>query len=94
MTINKIPNLDEIMSRVQEFASTWAMVGSRFDDGSAMDNAVECKAEIRALLAKYEHGQQDTVIEALIADDAYAVSFQTIGQYRAALIKKLGGVHG
>ena len=29
------------------------------------------------------------VLEYYLADDAYAASFQTMGQYRAALLKKL-----
>lgn len=43
---------ESIMTKIQEFASTWAVVGGRFDDGSAMERAEECKAEIRAILSR------------------------------------------
>lgn len=44
-------NVEEIMNKVQEFASTWAVVDGRFDDGTAMERAEQCKAEIRTMLA-------------------------------------------
>lgn len=51
-----------IMTKVQEFASTWATVDGRFDDGTAMDRAEACKAEIegmlRAALAAQPSGQR------------------------------------
>ncbi|WP_051975388.1 hypothetical protein [Cupriavidus necator] len=45
-------DVDAVMTKIQEFASTWAVVGGRFDDGSAMERAEECKAEIRAILSR------------------------------------------
>lgn len=39
-----------IMTEVQEFASTWAIVDGRFDDGTAIDRAEACKAEIDRML--------------------------------------------
>lgn len=42
--------IDDLMEKIQEFASTWAVVGGRFDDGTAMERAEESKAEIRAIL--------------------------------------------
>lgn len=45
-------DVDAVMTKIQEFASTWSVVGGRFDDGTALDRAEECKAEIRAILAQ------------------------------------------
>lgn len=57
-------SVDQIMSKVQEFASTWATVGGRFDDGTAMERAEACKAEIRTLLV--QHGAPATVRNATL----------------------------
>lgn len=43
--------IDEIMSDVQSFASTWALVGGRFDDGSMHNTAEAQSAELRNLIA-------------------------------------------
>lgn len=39
-----------IMEKVQEFASTWATVDGRFDDGTAIDRAEACKTQIGYML--------------------------------------------
>ena len=39
---------DEIMGMVQEYASAWSLVGSRFDNGHGM----ECAEEARSALLK------------------------------------------
>lgn len=39
-----------IMEKVQEFASTWATVDGRFDDGTAIDRAEACKTQIGYIL--------------------------------------------
>jgi hypothetical protein len=39
-----------IMQLVQEFASTWSLVGGRFDDGTMLDEANKRLEEIRAAL--------------------------------------------
>lgn len=44
-------DVDSLMTKIQEFASTWAVSGGRFDDGTAMDRAEEAREEIRAILA-------------------------------------------
>jgi len=44
-------SIDEIMEQAQVFASGWALVGSRFDDGSGMDDAEESKASLRDMIA-------------------------------------------
>lgn len=49
---------DEIMGMVQEYASAWSLVGSRFDNGHGM----ECAEEARAALLK--------AVEALAVDAA------------------------
>lgn len=43
--------IDEIMSDVQSFASTWALVGGRFDDGSMHNTAEDQSAALRDLIA-------------------------------------------
>lgn len=40
----------EIMSLAQSFASAWSIVGSRFDDGSGIENAENLKTELRQLV--------------------------------------------
>ncbi|WP_454731875.1 MULTISPECIES: hypothetical protein [Cupriavidus] len=52
----KALDVEAIMTKVQEFASAWAVAGGRFDDGTAMDRAEECRAELRALLAAEQPG--------------------------------------
>ena len=44
--------VNAIMEKVQEFASAWALVGTRFDDGDGFEHAEAIKTELRALLAK------------------------------------------
>ncbi len=44
---------DEIMEKIQEFASTWSVAGGRFDEGTALDRAEACKEEIRGMLDRY-----------------------------------------
>ena len=43
-------NVDVVMVMVQEFASTWSVVGGRFDDGTALERAEELKQAIRDML--------------------------------------------
>jgi hypothetical protein len=43
--------IDEIMSDVQSFASSWALVGSRFDDGSMHNMAEAQSAALRDMIA-------------------------------------------
>jgi hypothetical protein len=43
--------VNAVMSQAQVFASTWSLVGGRFDDGSAYDQAEEAKQELRTMLA-------------------------------------------
>jgi chromosome segregation ATPase len=38
---------DEIMEKVQEFASSWSLVGGRFDSGDMLEQAEELKANLR-----------------------------------------------
>lgn len=44
--------LDPIMDQVQVFASTYALVGGSFDDGSRMEQSNEAKAALRAMIAR------------------------------------------
>lgn len=43
--------VETIMTEAQVFASAWALVGGRFDDGSGMDAANEAKDELRRVVA-------------------------------------------
>lgn len=42
--------VSEVMEQAQVFASAWALVGGRFDNGNAMDDADEAKAELRTMV--------------------------------------------
>lgn len=39
---------NQIMELIQEFASSWSLVGGRYDDGSMLENANNLKQEIRS----------------------------------------------
>ena len=41
---------DQIMELVQVYTSAWALVGSRFDNGNGMADALEAKAAVVAAL--------------------------------------------
>jgi hypothetical protein len=47
--VNK-KQIDNIMEKAQEFASTWSLVDTRFDDGTMLEQAEERKAELRAMI--------------------------------------------
>ena len=49
-------NTEQIMSQAQVFASAWALVGGRFDNGDMLETANEEKAELQ------------TAIEALVQE--------------------------
>ena len=49
-------NAEQIMTQVQVFASAWALVGGRFDNGDMLETANEEKAELK------------TAIEALVQE--------------------------
>jgi hypothetical protein len=42
--------VNAVMEQAQVFASAWSLVGSRFDDGSAIEDAEDSKAELRSML--------------------------------------------
>lgn len=42
--------IDSLMEQAQVFASAWSLVGGRFDDGGAMDDAEVAKAELRRMI--------------------------------------------
>ncbi|MGG2810172.1 host nuclease inhibitor protein [Pseudomonas aeruginosa] len=46
-------NIDTIMSQAQVFASAWSLVGGTFDNGHAIENAEEAKAELREMLEDF-----------------------------------------
>lgn len=78
----KGPSDEEIMAKVQEFASTWATAGGRFDDGTAMERAEACKEEIRALLARYGQPAAQAAEHAAQACNLQPVAAQDSGQDR------------
>lgn len=41
---------DKIMEQAQEFASTWALVGGRFDNGDMFTDAEQAKCELRSMV--------------------------------------------
>jgi hypothetical protein len=43
--------VDSVMTQAQVYASAWSLVGGRFDDGNAIDDAEDAKKELRAMLA-------------------------------------------
>jgi hypothetical protein len=46
--------VESVMEKVQEFASAWATVGGRFDDGYALEYAEVVKKELREMLSNKE----------------------------------------
>lgn len=44
-------SIDQIMSGVQSFASSWALTGSRFDDGSMAGVAEEQRGALKCMIA-------------------------------------------
>lgn len=42
--------IDAIMEQAQVFASSYSLVGGRFDDGSKMEQSNEEKAELRRMI--------------------------------------------
>lgn len=43
-------SVDELMEKVQEYASAWALVDSRFDHGDMLEEATLVKEELRLML--------------------------------------------
>ncbi len=50
-------DIDKIMTQAQVFASSWALVDTRFDRGDCLAEAEQAKAELREMLEslKDEH---------------------------------------
>lgn len=46
-------SVDTIMEQAQVFASAWSLVGGPFDQGDALENAKEAKAELREMLEDF-----------------------------------------
>ena len=55
-----LENIDELMSQAQVMASAWSLVGSRFDNGSAMQDFEEAKQELRDMLSAAQQAQPAT----------------------------------
>lgn len=52
---------NQIMELIQEFASSWSLVGGRYDDGSMLEIANNLKQEIRS---DYEALQKENAEQA------------------------------
>lgn len=50
------PSVNEIMEQAQVFASTYSLVGGRFDDDSKMQQSEEEKAELRRMISALATG--------------------------------------
>lgn len=46
-------SIDAVMEQAQVFASAWALVDGPFDNGNALENAEEAKAELREMLEDF-----------------------------------------
>lgn len=58
-----VEQVNMIMELVQEYASAWSLVGSRFDLGGAIDDARDVKAELRfKLVETFGLADYETVI--------------------------------
>ncbi|MCP3017490.1 hypothetical protein [Cupriavidus basilensis] len=55
--------IEVIMAQAQVFASSWSLVGGRFDYGDQKDSAEQEKAALRALLADHSRGVTKLVAE-------------------------------
>ena len=42
--------INSLMEQAQVFASSWSLIGGRFDGGNAMHDAEEAKAELRQMI--------------------------------------------
>ena len=51
-------DVDAVMAQAQAFASSWALVGSPFDDGREIDNAEAMKEELRQMLLTATKGEE------------------------------------
>lgn len=47
-TSKRVKTENQIMELIQEFASSWSLVGGRYDDGSMLENSNNLKQEIRS----------------------------------------------
>lgn len=77
--------IDKVMEQAQVFASSWALVGSRFDRGDEIDNANEQKADLRKMVADMLAADAQQVA------DVNAQLAKLLGErQRAALVEKFG----
>lgn len=53
--------LDQIMEQAQVFASAWALIGGRFDDGNAPGDAEDAKSELRTMVSSLADLAAETV---------------------------------
>ena len=55
--------VDEIMEQAQLFASTWALINSRFDNGDLLSIANDAKVELRVMVEAALSKQAAHVVE-------------------------------
>jgi len=53
--------LDEIMEQAQVLASAWSLVGGKFDDGNALSDAEDARAELRTMVRSLADLAAETV---------------------------------
>lgn len=51
--------VDQIMEQAQVFASTYSLVGGRFDDGTKYQQSEDEKAELRRMIEAASEGQSN-----------------------------------
>lgn len=91
--------VDQVMEQVQVFASAWALVGSRFDNGGQLLQANEEKAALREMLEEFieqSEGRAETFLDALLTLQKWHASrvgdLNTLKEgARAGVTLRLGG---
>lgn len=58
-------NIDQIMQLIQEFASTYSLAGTQFDDGHKYAEAMQAKQEIKNLLVAADQSSPAKLYAAL-----------------------------
>lgn len=82
LTHNVSAQANELLDHIYEYGTNSEGVISRIN--SLCDAAVE---QLRAELAASR--EREARMQTLIADDGYAMTFQSLGQYRTALLRAL-----
>lgn len=70
-------NVNDLMELAQEFASSWSIVGGKFDGGNAMDDAKVAKSELRRAIesALSQQNHIENKLDMVKQGDAPAVAW-------------------